>query len=177
MTYEGITPGIPDLPPDYQIPTEDQLKGLKIEVIVLICVYTVALGFVFHNIIRYLWFQRKFRVFQISIFYVLSLMVITFRILQYSGSIKLYNSIDEFLYEDGLVKILFKNFQPEVSLVRQIGLMQIGSDYSKYALAFYQLASMCELAIVIRFSVYHMIKKEEFDNFDTEESIVEQQKG
>ena len=44
-------------------------------------------------------------------------------------------------------------------MVRRIGVSQTGSDYSKYALGYYQLQSMCELAIVIRFSVYHLKRK------------------
>ena len=46
-----------------------------------------------------------------------------------------------------------------MDIVRRIGVSQTGSDYSKYALGYYQLQSMCELAIVIRFSVYHIKRK------------------
>merc|ERR1711971_500784 len=102
------------------------------------------------------------------------MLVLIFRIGQYAGSIKLYNSMLAFLNET-IFTILTKDYTNEVRQIRHIGQMQIGSDYSKYALAFYQLASMCELAIVIRFSVYHMIKKEEYEDMDveTDESLIE----
>ena len=54
---------IPELPEGYSIPTKEQIRGLRIEVIILIAIYVITIGFVFHNIIRYLWFQRKYRVF------------------------------------------------------------------------------------------------------------------
>ena len=38
--------------------------------------------------------------------------------------------------------------------IRIIGVMFLVSDYTKYALGFFQLASMAELTIVIRQSVY-----------------------
>ena len=53
----------PTLPDGYQIPTVDQIQGLRIEVDILIGIYLITLGFVFHNIIRYLWKQRKYQVF------------------------------------------------------------------------------------------------------------------
>lgn len=67
-----------------------------------------------------------------------------------------------------------KDYYDEVMMIRRIGIAQIGSDYSKYALGFFQLSSMSELAIVIRFSVHHMIKRADFDfDTDSEDSILE----
>ena len=41
---------------------------------------------------------------------------------------------------------------------RKIGQSFVYADYSKIALGFVQLASMCRLAIEIRFSVYHLLR-------------------
>ena len=54
---------IPEIPDDYCIPTKEQIKGLRIEVIILIIIYFITICFVLHNMIRYLWFQGKYRVF------------------------------------------------------------------------------------------------------------------
>ena len=49
----------------------------------------------------------------------------------------------------------------------------------KYALGFYQLAAMSELAIVIRFSVYHLIKSGDINKFEIEsdDSVLERERG
>ena len=47
------------------------------------------------------------------------------------------------------------DYEDFVHLIRKVGTCLTFSDFSKYALGFIQLASMCELAIVIHFSVYH----------------------
>ena len=146
------------MPGGYQIPTEEQIQRLKIEVYILIVIYMVTILFVIHNIVRYLWLQYKFKVFQISIFYILALCVLIFRIWQYIGTLILYTDLQDFLCL-GYFKILAKDYKPEIDMVRHIGVSQTGSDYSKYALGFYQLQSMCELAVVIRFSVYHIKRK------------------
>ena len=79
----------------------------------------------------------------------------------------------EFLDLGSVLQILTKDYTAEVEMIRRIGVSQIGSDYSKYALGFYQLQSMSELAIVIRFSVYHIKRKSDVsdDAHDTEESM------
>ena len=44
-----------EIPPGYQIPTYEQIQGLKIEVYILLAIYFVTILFVLHNIVRYLW--------------------------------------------------------------------------------------------------------------------------
>ena len=40
------------------------------------------------------------------------------------------------------------------------------ADYSKIALGYVQLASMCRLTIEIRFSVYHLLRRKHMENDD-----------
>ena len=112
-------PPIP-LPDDYQIPTSNELDWLRVEVIILIVIYCVTIGFVLHNIVRYLWLQRKFRMFQITIFYFLALSVLAFRIWQYIGTLKLYKSMQEFLAYS-VFEILRRDYYNEVEMIRRIG--------------------------------------------------------
>ena len=74
-----------------------------------------------------------------------------------------------------MLKILGRDYKPEIDKIRLIGVSQTGADYSKYALGFYQLQSMCELAIVIRFSVYQIKKKANLKESELtlDDSIVE----
>ena len=137
-SFPPLPPGV-ELPEGYQIPTVEQIQGLKIEAYILLVIYFMTVLFVLHNIVRYLWLQYKFKVFQISIFYILALCVLTFRIWQYIGTIVLYQDIQEFLGYTSYFKILARDYKPEVGMVRRIGVSQTGSDYSKYALGFYQL--------------------------------------
>ena len=108
------------MPEGYQVPTEEQIQRLKIEVYILIVIYMVTILFVIHNIVRYLWLQYKFKVFQISIFYILALCVLIFRIWQYVGTLILYTDLQDFLCL-GYFKILAKDYKPEVDMVRHIG--------------------------------------------------------
>ena len=96
MDLKHVSP-LPALPDGYQIPTSEQIQGLKIEVYILLVIYFTTILFVIHNIVRYLWLQYKFKVFQILIFYILALCVLIFRIWQYIGTIMLYNDIQGFL--------------------------------------------------------------------------------
>ena len=68
--------------------------------------------------------------------------MLIFRIWQYIGTIYLYQDIQSylvFLEEAGILQILGRDYKPEIDMVRRIGVSQVGSDYSKYALGYYQL--------------------------------------
>ena len=126
------------LPAGYQVPTSSQIRGLQIEVYILLAIYFVTILFVVHNMVRYLWLQYKFKVFHISIFYILALCVLVFRIWQYVGTLILYQDILGFLAYTSWLKILAKpDYKPEIDMVRRIGVSQTAADYSKYALGFY----------------------------------------
>ena len=71
---------MPDLPQGYCVPSHDQVVNLRIESYTLIGVFMITIGLVLHNIIMYLWIQRKYRVLQISVFYFFALLVLVFRI-------------------------------------------------------------------------------------------------
>ena len=53
-------------------------------------------------------------------------------------------------------QLLRLDFTPFVDLIRKIGIFFISGDYSKFALGWFQLASMAELALAIQFEVSHL---------------------
>ena len=65
------------------IPTAKELEGLMIECYCIISVYVVALVFATYNIIVFVIMQRKYKNWLISIFYLLTLMVLISRMVQY----------------------------------------------------------------------------------------------
>lgn len=65
------------------IPTSAELQGLMIECYCIITVYVVALVFATYNIIVFVIMQRKYKNWLISIFYLLTLIVLISRMIQY----------------------------------------------------------------------------------------------
>ncbi len=84
----------------------------------------------------------------ISSFYILSLIVLTSRMVQYAYTLKLYGLILDHK-DKSKAELLVHNFENFIHTSRRIGAFFLGADYSKYALGFCQLASMAEIAIVI----------------------------
>ena len=113
--------------------------------------------FVIHNIIRYMIIQKRYKSWLISIFYFLSTVVLVARICQYCYTIKLYTQLDTLFNKTSHFHLLFEDFTPLINLVRHLGLFFITADYNKFALGWFQLASMAELAIAIQFEVNHLI--------------------
>ena len=72
-----------------------------------------------HNIIQYLWIQRKYRVLQISVFYFFAQLVLVFRICQYAYTLRLLN---HFQTPETLFKILTADYAEEVYICRSIGI-------------------------------------------------------
>lgn len=141
---------------NYCIPTTQEFKALSIEVCCLIFIWLVVYGFTLHNICRYLVRSNKHRNWLIVAFYALSICVLTFRLLQFAFTLNLYHEINYFAVMPKF-KVLRQDFSPAVMAAKNVGIFYLISDYCKYALGAFQLASMAELALVIRFSVYHML--------------------
>lgn len=52
---------------------------------------------------------------------------------------------------------MVRDYSDFITIARQIGFFYIIADYSKFALGWFQLASMAELAIAIQFEVGHYL--------------------
>ena len=128
----------------------------------LIAIWVIAYAFTLHNIFRYLIRSNKHRNWLIVTFYALSIVVLSFRLLQFSFTLKLYYEINYFAVMP-IFKVLRQDFEPAVIAAKNVGIFYLISDYSKFALGAFQLASMAELALVIRFSVYHMLNAVQID--------------
>ena len=133
----------------YQIPRDQQLDELSVEIYCLLGVYSLTFIFAVYNVVAYLWLQRRYKNWLISGFYILSLIVLILRMVQYAYILQLYGLIQD--HKDrSKEELLIHNFEDFIRTTRHIGAFFLGADYSKYALGFCQLASMAELAIVIR---------------------------
>ena len=72
-----------------KLPTASEIRGLTIEVYILIAIYVLTLAFTFYNIYAYLWKQRRYRTMLITFFYIFALIVLTTRIFQYCFTLSL----------------------------------------------------------------------------------------
>ena len=130
------------------LPTDDQLLVLDIELYCLICVYVMTLWFALANLYRFLIKQKWYTTWLVTFFYILSIMVLTTRIAQYCESIQ----FNAYLYNVTLDSPALSEL---VHYPRKISTCLTLADYSATSLGYVQLASLCELAIVMRFSIYH----------------------
>ena len=78
----------------YKPPTSGQLTGLTVEVSIMIAIYTLTLIFTIHNIVQYIWRQRRYKNWLISLFYILSVIVLVSRIFYFSYVLNFYALID-----------------------------------------------------------------------------------
>jgi len=135
------------------VPSRKDIRLLQIEVYVMLACYVVTLAFTLYNVFAFVIKQRRYKNWLISIFYVLCLLVLIFRI-GYYCEVNVWYSLSNELRtaiatQTGLQEVVLRLIQS----LRLIGVFFLASDYTKYALGFFQLASMAELTIVIRQSV------------------------
>ena len=127
----------------------------------MIVIFGLTLIFTIYNILVFLIVQKRYKNWLVTVFYTFSFLVLIFRICYFSQVMRFYSLIDT-LIEDikkGPVNLQYiNNFTEDIdNTVLRIGVFYLSADYTKYALGFFQLASMAELSIVIRKSVI-MIK-------------------
>lgn len=112
----------------------------------MVC-YVLTLLFLLYNSSVFLIRQKRYKNWLISLFYVLSFLVIVCRIGYYAEVLRMYAVIEDHLDDD---KSQYQhNYIDVVYAVRRLGIFFLSADYTKYALGFFQLASMAELAVVI----------------------------
>ena len=115
-------------------------------------IFIGTFGFTVYNIVAYVTFQRRFKNWQIFLFYFLSVVVLLSRIVEFIYIQKMYNALTkvEQLYFE--MKPLDR---PSISLdeliynIKMLGIFFLLADFSKFALGYVQLASMAELALAI----------------------------
>ena len=148
---------------DLPLPSEGQIKGLTLEVYIVIMIYVFTITFTVYNIVEYLWKQQRYRTWLVTIFYILAIIVLTTRLAQYVFTLFLNHAIvgKIELYNTNATAAMDANYTNIVHTYRKIGQCLTYSDFSKIALGFVQLASMCRLAIEIRYSVYHLIRNQD----------------
>ena len=75
-------------------------------------------------------------------------MVLTTRISQYCEAIRFNSFLNGLTLDSPAISDM-------IHYPRRVGICQTLADYSAISLGYVQLASLCELAIVMRFSIYH----------------------
>ena len=97
----------------------------------------------------------------------------TTRLAQYLFSIYLNKLLidKEKLYANDQAAAIAADYTNIVKTYRKIGQCMTYCDYSKIALGFVQLASMCRLAIEIRYSVENLVQSAETYEEDDSETI------
>ena len=101
----------------------------------------LTLVFAVYNTIAYIYCQGRFKNWLISLFYLLSIMVLVSRIVYYSYVLNLYSLIDK---EKGRITFDWdtmtfsadSELDDLVNTVCNIGIFFLSADYSKYALGF-----------------------------------------
>ena len=142
-----------------KLPSANQIRGLSIELFILIAIYALTLLFTLYNIYAYLWKQRRYRTMLITFFYIFAMIVLTTRITQYCFTLTLNNQAEDIINEFNTnpAAALVMDYTSVVKTYRKVAQCFTYSDYSKIALGFVQLCSMARLAIEIRYSVYHLV--------------------
>ena len=78
-----------------KVPSERQIDGLQVEICVLIFIYLVTIAFTMYNIVVYLWKQHRYRIWLVTFFYVLAMVVLSARITSYVYSFLLNHMLKE----------------------------------------------------------------------------------
>ena len=130
------------------LPSENELTALNTELCILLMIYTLTLFFAIYNIMMYLVKQKRYSTWLVTLFYVLSVIILVTRFAQYCVEIKFNN----FMRGKTPNSPALSQF---IHYPRKMATCQTLADYSNFSLGFVQLASLCELAIVLRFSIYH----------------------
>ena len=117
----------------------------------------LVLGFTVHNIVKYVVMQKRYKSWLVVIFYVLSVIVLISRILQFMITTYFYSYLDKIFNQFTTRELITTDYNDMVDIFRKIGYFYITADYSKFALGWFQLASMSELAIAIQFEVTHFM--------------------
>lgn len=139
----------------YSIPSNNQLEGLRIEVYFLFGIYTATLIYATFNVYVFLIGQKRFKNILISATYFFSIVVLVNRMCLYIYILRLYNQMENHIdeFKENPLSIPTARFSDMVDTSRHLGCFYEAADYGKLALGFVQLASMAELAIVIRYTV------------------------
>ncbi len=123
----------------------------------MLCIYLLTLTFAIYNIYTFLVKQKRYKNWLITIFYIFSFLVLAFRICYYCAVLKIYAEMEEHnreiieqIKEHPLHPFDGISFSDIIHTTRLIGCFFLSADYIKYALGFFQLASIAELTIVIR---------------------------
>ena len=131
-------------PDYYQPPTEADLIMLSREVYFMISCYIVVLCFVLFNIWVFVIFQKRYKNWLISVFYILSFLIIVYRLCYYITVLRYYAElIDMINYVDNTPKILIdlghldNIIDAQIVSFRRIGLFFISADYTKYTLGYF----------------------------------------
>ena len=82
-----------------KLPSANQIRGLSIELYILIPIYALTLLFTLYNIYAYLWKQRRYRTMLITFFYIFAMIVLTTRITQYCFTLTLNSQAEDIINE------------------------------------------------------------------------------
>ena len=118
----------------------------------MLCIYLLTLVFALLNIYFFVIKQKRYKNWLITIFYIFSFLVLAFRICYYCAVLTIYAEMETHLenIREHPYRILKEPFGDIIHTSRFIGIFFLSADYIKYALGFFQLASIAELTIVIR---------------------------
>ena len=86
IEVQSLIYGVPD--PDgklenYKIPTQDALQALTIELYFVQAVFLLTICYTLYNIVAYLTLQKRFKNWLITLFYILSMMVLVSRVTEF----------------------------------------------------------------------------------------------
>ena len=125
----------------------------------LLPIYVFTLGFDIYNVVKYLIGQGRWRNWLLTIFYVLSNLVLISRILEYCVLLKFYSIMEDVVSIDYLTDpVPNEKLIEALNYSHWVGYLYVSADYIKYALGYFQLASMAELAIAIHNSIANLKK-------------------
>ena len=125
----------------YQVPYPHDLTGLDITDGIMILIYLVVLCFTVFNTYRYLYQQRRYKNWLVTVFYVFSFIVLLSRLMYYIMLIVFNEHLRPIVKTDSLSELdsldLVSTIDALILQSRLVGVFFLIADYAKYALGFF----------------------------------------